>query len=136
MAFAQDNDPESPIALEVSRTGGTAAVLLRATGEDVFLPACRGVVWEQFIQPEDGEEGGYVPITDEACGPSKLPIKVSKDGVSFDAPALDEVGSGVLRAVVMVGLGCAPDRPLAVGECTTLHSEISSNITIAAVEDD
>ena len=136
LAFAQGNDPDSPISVEVSREGGTAAIFLRATTEDVFLPACRGVVWEQFVQPEDGGEGHYVSITEEACGPSKPPIKVSKEGVRFTAPASTEADAGVLRAVVVVGLECAPDRPMAVGGCTALHSEISSNITIAAAVED
>ena len=136
LAFADEIEEKSPVELEVSREGNSASVFLRATGDDVFLPACRGVVWERFVQPEDGSEGRYESITEDACTSSKAPIKVSKDGVGFSAPASAEATAGVLRAVVVVGLGCAPDRPMAVGGCSSLHSEISANITIASVVED
>lgn len=132
LAFSQPNEENSPISLSVSREGHSAAIVLRATGEDVFVPACRGIVWEQFIQPESDAEDSYIPITEPPCGPSNPPIKVSKEGVRFDAPESVVGSSGVLRAVIVVGLGCAADRPVAVGECTSLHSETSANITITA----
>ena len=129
-SFAQDNESDSPITIELTREGDSATVFIRATGEDVFLPACRGVVWEQFILPEDGGEGRYVSLTEAPCGASKPPIKVSKDGVRFKAPPLMGSKTTVLRAVTVVGLGCAADLPMAVGGCSQMHSQTSPNITI------
>jgi hypothetical protein len=131
-AFAQDNDAVLPAVIELSRRGNSAVVVLRSTGEDVFLPACRGVVWERFVQTEGGGAGRYVSLPAESCGPAKPPGKVSKDGVEFTVPQLEESGSVVVRAVAVVGVGCAPDRPMVIGNCNAVFPLKSSTITIRA----
>ncbi len=130
MTFADDNGMGSPVSFELTREGDSVSVLIRPIGEDVFLPACRGVVWERFVQPDDGGEGRYETLPDAACGPSKPPIKVSKDGVRFTSPALEGAETVVLRTVAVVGLECSEVLPMPIGGCREVSSQVSTNITI------
>lgn len=134
--LAQDNESVSPAALELTRRGNSAVAVLRPTGEEVFLPVCRGIVWERFVQPDGGGAGRYVSLTAEPCGASKPPVKVSKDGTEFVAPPAPGGESMVVRAVAVVGVGCAEDRPMSLGGCASVTSLVSSNITLSAAVPD
>ena len=133
-SFAQDNNSEPRIAFELVREGDTAAVLIRATADPVDHPASRGLVWEQFVQPEDGGDGYYTSLTEAPCEASKPPIKVSKEGVRFEAPATSGSGRLVLRPVAVIGVGCSEVLPMPIGGCTEMRSEIGPNITLASRE--
>ena len=136
LAFAEGNEVIDPAVLELTRRSNSAVVVLRASAEDVFLPTCRGVVWERFVEPEGSNPGRYVSLVEEACGVSKPPIKVTKDGMEFIAPPHPEGKSMVVRAVAVIGVGCTSDQPMALGGCSSVTSLISSNITISAVKPD
>ena len=136
VTFAEGNEPVAPAALELTRRGNSAVVVLRAAEEEVFLPTCRGIVWERFVQAEGSSPGRYVSLVEDACGASKPPIKVPKNGIEFVAPPHPEGESMVVRAVAVVGVGCASDQPMSLGGCASVTSLISSNITISTAKPD
>jgi len=136
LCLAQENEAVAPATLELNRRSNSAVVVLRATEGEVFLPSCRGIVWERFVEPEGSNPGRYVSLVEDACGVSKPPVKVTNDGIEFVAPPHPEGESMVIRAVAVVGAGCASDQPMSLGGCASVTSLISSNITISAVKPD
>jgi hypothetical protein len=93
--------------------GAPVGVVVAATGDPVFLPACRGVVWEAFR----AEDQTFVPITTGPCGPTANVVKIDKDGTELRLDA-DPKGAQAVRAVLLVAHGCAPDKPFPLAGCS------------------
>ncbi len=103
-------------ALE-KKAGAPVGVRVVSTGEPVFLPACRGVVWEAF----DVSEKAFSPISTAACGPTANVVKIDKDGTELRLDG-DPKGAQAVRPVLMVALGCAPNKPFPLAGCTQTHT--------------
>lgn len=112
LPLAQAGDAPVVVDLPPPAPGGTPTATVRATGAAVHLPSCRGVTWQSF----DAESGKYAPIDEPACGPLQPATRIDKDGTTFALP-VDPGAARAVRAVVVVGLGCAPDAPFPLAGC-------------------
>ncbi len=99
----------------VAEAGPVPAVRVRAVGAPVAVDACRGVVWEGL----DEVKQSFVPLPAPACGPAGPAVEVDGEGVVFRREEA-EGGAAMVRAVVVVGVGCAPGRPVAVAACKSI----------------
>ena len=98
----------------LARKAGTpVGVRVVATGDPVYLPACRGVVWEAF----DTESQTFGPISAQPCGPTANAVKIDKDGTELRLDA-DPKGAQAVRPVLLVALGCVPDKPYPLAGCS------------------
>jgi hypothetical protein len=103
-------------AVEVlAEKGAVPAVRVRATGASVVVDACRGVVWEGL----DEAKQAFVPLPAPACGPTAPAVEVDGAGLVFRWEGTDAAPE-IVRAVVVVGAGCAAGRPLAIAGCKAI----------------
>lgn len=112
------------------KSGMALGVRVVATGDPVFLPACRGVVWEAF----DASAKTFSPITTEACGPTAPVVKIDKDGTELRLGA-DPKGAQAVRPVLLVAQGCAPDKPFPLAGCTKTHAVEGPPIMVSPSSD-
>lgn len=98
------------------------AVLVKATGEAVYVPACRGVSWSRF----NGETGAYEPTNADGCGPLSSAIRVGSEGLEFKVdvplPPVPAVGFHVLRPTVVYGLKCMEETPFPLASCERVET--------------
>lgn len=120
-AYGQDG----PAVFEALAGTGAAGVVLKASGEPVLLPDCRGVVWERF----DADTRRYTPLPQAPCGPAKAAIRVDANGLPFPAPAAG-AGFSVVRPTAVVGVGCKPDLPLELAGCARLVPVVGPNVSL------
>jgi len=99
-------------------------VVVRATGRTVLVPACRGVIWEAF----DLEAKTYAPLPDTPCGIGAA-HSVDAEGQTF-VPTVEIPPRTVVRAVVVVGEGCADGMPFELAECKRISAVVSRNLTV------
>jgi hypothetical protein len=97
----------------------TASVL------DVSLPACRGVVWERF----DPDARVFLPISASPCAAMSPSTPVEAAALRFALDG-DPQGSQVIRAVVVVGLGCRKNVPFELAGCKQVVSVKGPNINL------
>lgn len=117
-----------PVTIEVL-DGTEAAVRVTATGAAVLVPACRGVVWERF----DADANRYEPVSLSPCGPLAPGLTLDKQGTRFVLDA--EVSTAqVIRAVVVVGLGCKMDRPFPLARCEEVSVVEGPTLTVRAAQ--
>lgn len=115
-----------PVVLEVVSDARAPAVMVRPAGRDtVYVPECRGVVWEIF----DAEKNRYVPTSSGSCGPAAPPLPVTADGRRFDVDGKVTEGQ-VVRPVLVVGTGCDPERPFDLAGCNVIESVEGPTITV------
>lgn len=102
--------------------GGADSVVVKALGEPVFVPACKGVTWARF----DAETGAYQPTFSSGCGPLANAIKIDAEGTEFAVdmalPPLPDVGFHLLRATVVYGVKCKEERPFPMAKCERIES--------------
>ena len=115
------------ITVLAKTVGAEVGVRVAATGDPVFLPACRGVVWESF----DSDDQSFAPITTAPCGPTANVVKIDKDGTELRLDA-DPKGAQAVRAVLLVAQGCAPDKPFPLAGCTQTKTVEGPPVMIAA----
>ena len=89
------------------------------------IPACRGVVWQRF----DARTSEYTPISTRPCGTMAPSLPLTDKGRSFevDAPVRD---GDVVRAVVVVGSGCATGVPFELAGCSAVVAVEGPTITV------
>lgn len=104
-----------PAVEVVAESGPVPAVRVRATGAPVVVDACRGVVWEGL---DEGKQA-FVPLPAPACGPTAPAVEVDGTGVVFRWEGADPAPE-IVRAVVVVGAGCAAGRPVALAGCKAI----------------
>ena len=106
---AQANSPFQ-IGLQLS---GVPAVQIQPTGqESIWLPQCRGVLWERFNPKADHFE----LLSLKPCEMSGLPHLITAEGHTVSAPSGVTSGDRV-RVTVVVGVDCSPDRPIEIAHC-------------------
>jgi hypothetical protein len=97
--------------------GGPGEVRVRSTSGVVYVPACRGVLWEHF-NPVSRE---FEPAQGPVCSGMKDAIRVDANGRSFSVdvalPALPDVGFHIVRPAVVYGLKCAEKAPFPLAQC-------------------
>jgi hypothetical protein len=113
-----------PVVIEVE-PGDQPAVRVKAAAGEVAVPACRGVVWERF----DAATDRYVPVPADPCGPLSNALFLDKEGIRFDL-SLDVDSAQVVRAVVVVGTGCAKERPFPLGRCASVVAVEGPTLTV------
>jgi hypothetical protein len=118
-----------PVTIMVS-PGEQPAVVVKASGASVSVPACRGVVWERF----DAEAGRYVPVDATPCGPLKEALILDKDGTRFALSFVAE-SAQVVRPVVVAGIGCREARPFPLAACTRVEAVEGPTITVRPKEE-
>lgn len=111
------------VELDLSSDSETK-VVVRARVPGVFVPACRGVVWEVF----DSSSKAYGPLPGPVCKDSGL-LAVPEDGLEVLAPA--ELSPGTMvRPVVVLGLGCKEGLPAELADCESLVSVEGRQVTV------
>lgn len=105
------------IGVATGEAGAPVRVQLRATGEPLWVPACRGLSWEAF----DPQSNRYTPLPSPVCGPLQPAIKIDKDGTEF-ALDVDPGAAQAVRAVVVYGQGCKDERPFPMADCKKVAS--------------
>jgi hypothetical protein len=118
-------EPVVSVELQPVAAGERPVALVRATGEPVHLPACRGLTWQSF----DEKSTEYEPIPEPACGPSQPAQRIDKDGTRFRLEA-DPGSAQAIRAVVVVGVGCTDGRPFPVAGCKAVSALESAPTTL------
>lgn len=115
LSLAEAADAPVVVELPPPAPGAAPTAVVRATGAPVHLPSCRGVTWQSF----DAESGEYAPIDEPACGPLQPATRIDKDGTMFALP-VDPGSARAVRAVVVVGIGCAADAPFPLADCASV----------------
>jgi len=102
----------------------TVKVVGKGSGTKL-IPACRGVVWQRF----DARTSDYTPISNQPCPAMAPALSLAADGQTFevDAPVRD---GDVVRAVVVVGTGCAAGKPFEMSDCATVVAVEGPTITV------
>ena len=119
---------EAPAALSLDRSGEAATFLLQPSGtETVFIPDCRGVVWELL----DASAGVYRVLPGSACGPAAPPVPLPAEGRRITPPTPPSYPAA-LRVIAVVGTGCRTDRPFEVADCRQVTTLTSASITLQA----
>jgi hypothetical protein len=105
-----------PIAVEIA-VSGPGEVRVRALGEDIFVPACRGVSWSIF----NGDSGRFEATAASVCEPLMSAIKIDKSGHLFAIdvvlPPLPGVGFHILRPTLVYGVKCLDETPFPLAQC-------------------
>lgn len=115
-----------PVVFEVVGDARAPAVMVKPAGNStVSVPACRGVVWERF----SAEDNRYVSVSTAACGPASDALPVTATGRRFDIDGKVKEGD-VVRPVVVVGSGCAAERPFDLAGCRAVESVEGPTITV------
>jgi hypothetical protein len=119
---------EGPVEITVlsKKAGGRVGVRVAATGDPVFLPACRGVVWEAF----DAEAKTFHALTTAPCGPTANAVKIDKDGTELRLDS-DPKGAQAVRPVLLVAEGCAPDKPFPLAGCARTETVKGPPVMVA-----
>ena len=105
--------------------GDSPKVQVATTGGPVWIPDCRGVVWERFVAGTNT----FTPIPGPACGATELGQRVEKAPVTF--PFLAEVTEPmVVRAVVVAGQDCREGQPFVLAECRKVTSWQSATVNV------
>ena len=108
VAMAEPPAEPSPIAVSFHGDRGPS-ISIRATGDAVALPACRGVSWERW----DLDSEQFVLLPQQSCGPMSPAILVDQQGREVAAPdGLGLTAGDRVRVHVVVGLGCELTRPM------------------------
>ncbi|MEC7946429.1 MAG: hypothetical protein VX265_02610 [Myxococcota bacterium] len=115
-----------PVAIAVV-DGPQPVVRVTATGEPVQVPACRGVVWERY----DAGAGRYESVPLGPCGSLAPALTLDKEGTLFPL-AGDVAPAQVVRAVVIVGQGCLPDKPFPLARCEQVTAVRGPTVTVRA----
>ena len=111
MAHAAD-----PATVSVVANAKVPTVRVAAAGTgDVMVPACRGVVWQRF----DEAAAGYVPVSTRPCTAMEPGQLVSPKGREFTIDGRVSDGD-VVRAVVVVGVGCTTGQPFELADCDSV----------------
>ena len=103
------------VDLRLGEQNGMQGVQVSAKGKDAttfHTPQCRGVSWERFI-PTDAE---FEPMDEEPCGALSPAIRVTTTEQLFPFSLVAEPGV-VVRAVVILGVGCIDGRPFPLAQC-------------------
>jgi hypothetical protein len=100
------------------------SVELRGAG-GLSLPGCRAVDWQRF----DATAGRFLSIPQPGCGAPTPTTRVPADGMRIAAPVRLAPGDTV-RAVVVLGEGCAPELPLPLAGCRALRALESKPLTV------
>ena len=112
----------------VVRNGGEVKVT--AVKEAVYVPSCRGVLWDLF-NPETRK---FEPATVPACEGMKPAIRIDEEGHHFQLeaalPPLPDVGFHVVRPVVVYGLKCRGKVPFQLSECADIRTETGPQAVI------
>ena len=119
-----------PVVVEVI-DDPAVAVMVRATGGPVLVPACRGVVWERF----DTASNRYEPMAAEPCGPLEPALSLDKEGTRFELSG-DAPAAQVVRAIVVVGEGCEMGRPFPLAGCSRVSAVEGPTLTVRAAPAD
>ena len=125
VALAQD----APATLSLDRDAAPPTVTLTATPAaegGLFLPDCRGAVWELL-----DSDGVYRTLPAPACGPSAPPRAVPAGGQTFSPPAPPRYPAA-MRLVVTVGTGCDAEQPFALAGCQAVTTLTGPNINLQA----
>jgi len=105
-------------------------VVVKATSQPVFVPACRGVSWARF----NDTTGQFEATNAEACGALSNAIKVGSDGHAFTVdvplPPLPEVGFHLLRPTVVYGVKCKEESPFPLSGCERVGSMDGPQIAV------
>ncbi|MBL8616436.1 MAG: hypothetical protein JNM72_12550 [Deltaproteobacteria bacterium] len=117
----------APEAVLVLDAAALSVELRGAVG--LSLPACRGVDWQRF----DAAAGRFLSIPQPGCGAPTAATPVPTDGLRIVAPTRLAPGQTV-RAVVVLGEGCAPGLPIARAGCRAVRSLESKPLTIPQPE--
>ena len=118
-ALADGPTADSTAPVEVTFLGDRSvpAIRVRANGEPVAIPNCRGVAWERFDEASER----YFPIPEEPCEIMEPPRPVDANGFDFEAPANSGLTAGDrVRVSVVVGIGCLEGEPLELAACTEI----------------
>lgn len=117
----------APEAVLVLDAAALSVELRDAAG--LSVPACRGVDWQRF----DATAGRFLSIPQPGCGAPAAPLQVTAEGLRIVAPARVAPGQTV-RAVVVLGEGCAPGLPIALASCRAVRALESKPLTIPQPE--
>ena len=94
-----------------------------AAQESVYVPSCRGIIWDLF----NPETGVFEPAVVPACNEMKPAIRIDKEGHLFQLtaalPPLPDVGFHVVRPVVVYGLKCNDNAPFPLSECAEVKTQ-------------
>lgn len=117
----------SDIEIEV---GGGDGVIVKATSQPVFVPACRGVSWARF----NDATGRFETTNAETCGALSNAIKVGPEGQTFTVdvplPPLPKVGFHLVRPTVVYGLKCKEEAPFPLAGCERIGSVDGPQIAV------
>jgi len=118
-AFAEEAWSEAAllerVQLRLGEQDGVQGVQVSTKGKDTttfHTPQCRGVSWERFVTT-DAE---FEPMDDEPCGALSPAIRVTTTEKLFPFSLASEPGV-VVRAVVILGVGCIEGRPFPLAQC-------------------
>ena len=110
---------ESTFAIELQLSNSPSVYIQAAGQHSIWLPQCRGVLWERFNPKADQ----YERLMLTPCESNALPDRVSSDGQAIKAP--HGVGSGDrIRVTVVVGVECKPDRPIEIAQCQRFEQRV------------
>jgi len=116
----------SSVSVEAALPTQAPGVLLKPLLPEVYIPNCRGIIWEFF----DESERIYVPQEQEPCDATRPVEMLQQEGTFYSAPSAGSVQQ-VVRAVFVIGVGCRSDQPIALAECSELSTVIGPNISIS-----
>ena len=109
-------------SVEIAMSSG-GELTVSATEEPVYIPSCRGVIWDLF----NPESGVFEPAVVPACDEMKPAIRIDKDGHQFEMdaslPPLPKVGFHVVRPVVVYGVKCAEKLPFPLSKCAEVRTQ-------------
>ena len=110
---------QSPFAIEL-QLSNPPAVQIQSMGQlSIWLPACRGVMWERFNS--NTEQFEWLALG--PCEDSTLPERIDSAGKSVAAPVGVQSGDR-LRVTVVVGVECKPDRPMEIAQCVRFEQMV------------
>ena len=103
--------------------GNGGEVNVSASDKPVYVPACRGILWDLF----NPETRLFEPAVVPACDGMKPAIRVDEEGHRFQLnaslPPFPKVGFHVVRPVVVYGLKCAENLPFPLSDCAEIKAE-------------
>ena len=103
--------------------GNGGEVKVTAAEGSVYVPSCRGVLWDLFNPETRLFEPALVP----ACEGMKPAIRIDEEGHRFPLnaalPPLPDVGFHVVRPVVVYGLKCSENAPFPLSGCAEVKAE-------------
>ena len=114
----------APATVHLTADRPPQVVIQAAEGLTVVVPACRGISWERF----DTASGRFQAVAGAPCASGSGTRSVGPAGVTLTVP--DPAPVGVVRATVVVGVGCAPDLPLEVAGCSRIEGLSTEQISL------